>query len=379
MANPAEKLAHSPLGASSMYRWSKCPGSNKLCANIPDHTSSYAQEGTAAHEIAAQWLKTGSPPKNMDDELAEGLGFYVDAVKDDYEGSGREGAKGTLLVEHAFDLGGVFPGCYGTADAVVWNPVSRILHVHDLKWGAGIPVEVVDNPQLKYYALGALVTLGLPAKEVEMVICQPRCPHRDGPIRRWKISSTALIDFSADLIEFAKATLKAGAPLVAGEHCRFCKASATCPALHSKATSLAKLEFSPATPEYNPVELATAMEWAGKMEAWAKNVREFAYGEAKHGRPPPGWKLVDKRATRKWLDNVDENTLALATGLEPKEFLGEPKLLSPAQAEKLLPKSDKAALKIYITSESSGTKLVPEHEPGEPIKLDPASEFTKIS
>ena len=44
---------HAYLSASASHRWLACPPSAKLCANIADQTSEYAQQGTDCHELCA--------------------------------------------------------------------------------------------------------------------------------------------------------------------------------------------------------------------------------------------------------------------------------------------------------------------------------------
>lgn len=44
---------HAYLSASASHRWLACPPSAKLCANIADQTSKYAQQGTDCHELCA--------------------------------------------------------------------------------------------------------------------------------------------------------------------------------------------------------------------------------------------------------------------------------------------------------------------------------------
>jgi hypothetical protein len=115
------------------------------------------------------------------------------------------------------------------------------------------------------------------------------------------------------------------------------------------------------------------------LEAYIKQVREFAYGEAEHGRCPPGWKLVQKRATRRWRD--EHSALQLLSEkfkLSAPELCEEPKLKSPAQVEKLLAKGARGALTDLVSAESSGFTLAPESDPREPAKTDAKSEFGVI-
>ncbi len=338
-----------------MYRWKPCPGSVRLSANIESKSSSYADEGSKAHEVAAALLE-GQGLFDVDSEMLSAVQVYVDEVNQ---------AQGQRLIEHRLDLSKIYPGLYGTCDAVVFNAQNGLLSVFDYKHGAGIPVEVVEaegpNLQLSYYALGALVTCGFLAREIEIVIVQPRCPHPDGSVRRHKIDLSYMLDFADDLITSAKATEDPNAPLVPGEHCRFCPAAATCPEIHKNALELAKQEFQPAF-SYEPKSLAKTLEWLPVLESWCKNVREFAYREAEHGRCPPGWKLVQKRANRKWKHSEDEIASNLECILPDQECYWDKSLKSPAQVEKLLGKGAKEILADLITQESGGLTLAPESD-----------------
>lgn len=383
--------AHSKWGASSYSRWSAkhggCPGSVRMCEGIPSVSSEYAEEGTWAHEIGADLLEqyffakhtkanyVGTPP-----DMIPAVKVYVDFVKAEAVKSGANTKLGHILIEHRFDLSSVHPGLFGTADAVIYFPTEKKLLVADYKHGAGIAVEVEDSLQLQYYALGALLSTGLPCETVELAIIQPRCNHEDGPIRRWTFSSFDLLDFAADLAADAAATLQPDAPLNPGKHCRFCPAAAAkCPAIKQKAQAVAKLEFAADLP-YDPNMLAQALAAIPMMEAWVKKVHEFAYGEAMHGRLPPGFKIVSKRATRKWAapEETVVDFMMEATKRDEKEFFEPGKLKTPAQMEKLVSKQIGEGLRKLMVSVSSGYNLVPESDPRPAVKMDPKSDFTAI-
>lgn len=368
--------AHSHIGASSMKRWAACPGSVRLSKGMPNKSSAYAEEGTKAHEVAATYLTTGKWPTGVDPEMGEAVKLYVEEVLRHVDS--MEHTEDGFLIEHRFDLSSVYPGLFGTADAVIYDAEARILRVFDYKHGMGIPVEVEENEQLMYYGLGALLSTGYPCDEVELTIVQPRCPHSAGPIRKWKFPAIELIDFADDLAKFARRTEDSNAPLVPGEHCRFCPAAGVCPKLAEEAQAVAKVEFRNDL-SYDPKVLAKTLDMLPVLEGWIKSVREFAYGEAQHGRTPPGWKLVAKRATRRWKDE-ERVTKALAHMFGNDDDIFEKKIKSPAAVEKLLSnKQEREWLSQFVSAESSGLALAPADDPRPAIKADAKAEFTVIT
>ena len=101
----------------------------------------------------------------------------------------------------------------------------------------------------------------------------------------------------------------------------------------------------------------------------------------KAGKQWPGYKLVDKRPTRKW--NVDDHTVEkeLSTiGLAESDIYCPREVKSPAQIEKVIGKAKKNADKLAFVETlcekvSSGTKLVHESEPGDPVKRSAQEDF----
>jgi hypothetical protein len=384
---------HSKVGASSMYRWSNCPGSVALCATVPNVSSKYADEGTAAHEYAAQCLRNGwgvwnhSDADLADADMVDAVGVYLDEVR------GRMTPGAVLLVEHGFHLKQIHEACYGTADAVVWQPNIKHLHCFDYKHGAGIPVEVTGNPQLRYYALGALLTCGFNAQYVTVTIVQPRCPHPDGPVRSETFEAYDLLEWAADLREAVLRTEEPNARLVPGNHCRFCPAAAICPALSERALAVAQSEFSPSQlapadgatdlVPYDPAKLKAALDARPLLKAFITAVTEFAYREAMAGRLPPevGHKLVEKRAERQWSEPSEIGGHLLALDLGTNEIFEPLTVKSPAQVEKAIGKKAFAVIeKDHVVKRSSGYTLAPEADKRPAVRvLDAASEFASVS
>ncbi len=374
---------HSPLGASSMHRWSVCPGSIRLSANAPDYSSPYAIEGTQAHILGAHCLEfdqdplhlvggkltNGAVPFEVTQDMAEAVDVYVRYVR-------RLTTKNSVrLLEHRFDLSNVYKGCFGTGDAVVFNHPSKLLTVADYKHGAGKVVEVKGNVQLRYYGLGALMTVPWTARDVDLAIVQPRAAHPDGPIRVERIAAIDLIEFAADLVKYAKATAEPNAPLKSGDHCQFCKALPTCPEYAKKAQAVARQEFG-AVADMAPMQLAEALKLVPLIKAWCQAVDARAYADAEAGCPPVGYKLVNKRATRDWKNDGDIIEYLDMMGFEAAQMYAPRKLKSPAQLEPLV---GKGKLDKFVTKEPSGTTLVPVDDPRPEVKRPTAKdEFSVV-
>lgn len=374
---------HSHVGASGMHRWAHCPGSVRLSRKAENTSSFYAAEGTVAHAIGERILKNEPHPVTGDvveqdgfqievtDEMIEAVESYAGVVYDDMMPSD------TLMVEHHFHLKDLHEGLFGTNDACLFSRQEKKLIVYDYKHGQGVPVEAKDNPQLLYYAVGALLESGFNAEAIECVIVQPRCNHPDGPVRRWTVDAAYLLDWVGDLLDAVARTEDPDAPLNPGDYCRFCPAAGFCPELREQALAAARVDFAPEL-AYDPDELATVLDKLDLIEGWVKSVREFAYREAMHGRVPPRWKLVKKRSNRQWIDDGAAEKALLDYGMDAADIHTKPKLKSPAQIEKVIGKANKDGIAHLIHRPDKGAKLVPESEPGEPVDTSPAADFAPV-
>lgn len=358
--NSVEGLAHAKLSPSAMERWSVCPASIRLSEGIPSTTSKYAKEGTKAHEAAAFYLSNIQWPEGTDEETIGFLKVYTDYILDT-----QKSCSGELFIEKRFSLEKIVPDMFGTTDAAIYDAHAKALHIVDLKYGAGIAVEVKGNVQMRCYALGAMLSLPhLRVDKVIITIIQPRADHHEGVIRSEEIDVLALMDFASELEKFAAATKSYDAPVVSGEHCRFCPAAAICPELTKTSNELAAMDFSAAT-AYDPKTLSEVLNKLPLLSGWIDSVKEFAYSEMCAGRPIPGWKLVAKRANRSWISETKAMD-TLRTVLEEEEML-EVKFKSPAQIEKTLGTKNKKLLEPLVQSISTGTTIAPETDKREAV------------
>lgn len=408
---------HARLAPSAAERWFECPGSIRASEGVPDTSSAFADEGTAAHELAHRCSRTGFDADrfagmfvNLDlvqsmvpvtpkpigarsfevtDEMADAVQQYLDYTRELTNAHGAE-----TEYEQWTDLSwvGVEGLDGGTADFSCYNVETGVLDLVDFKYGRGVVVEPSENKQLLCYALGVVrrwANRGL--NSVRLTIVQPRASHHSGPIRTWDADVLSVFDFEDELRKAALATYEKDAPLRPGSWCKFCPAGATCSARRAHALSLAEAEFDPfdklvlaPAPEMTGEKLARVLAYAEQIEAWCRSVKEYAHAEAVHGRMPPGFKLVAKRAMRKW-KNEEEAATQLYTrfALGFDEHIYVRKMKSPAQIEQLLPgknKGERAALiENMICRESSGVVLAPDSDLRPSVQADAAGEFEEVS
>lgn len=385
-----EPSEHAELSASSAERWMTCPGSVALSAGVPNSSSKYAAEGTAAHYIAAECQKDGGSPQrwldktalvegfdiDLNEELLEAVQEFLDYILD------NEKVGDVAFVEQSITpaLKKLHPKLGGSSDRVMWRESERLVRSYDYKHGAGVAVDVVDNKQLKIYALGTLLTNSqFNAEDVELCIVQPRCDHEQGRIRTYRFKAMELLEYAADLIEAAKKTEEFGADLVPSDKaCKFCPAlrANKCPAVEQQTHALIQSDFGIVAPEsYSRDQIAEFLQMAPLVEARISAIREFAYNRAVAGEEIPGFKLVDKRATRKYGDED-----AARAALTDPAYLKEPKLKSPAQLEKQLGKKKYATLVApFVVKESSGFTLAPVSDPRPPAQVAQLEDFSVIS
>lgn len=386
---------HAELGASSARRWMNCAGSVRLCRAVPEPSQSeYAQEGSVAHMLAELCLKVGDDASRwinvlhgdgsklvVTQEMAEAVQVYLDYVRDRMAGGGE------LLIETRFDLAPLNPPSpmYGTSDACgVLREGDPQLEVIDYKHGAGVVVDPAWNEQLMYYALGAVLTLGRKVRSIRATIVQPRAGHSGGPIRSWDFGWDELVAFKRQLLEAARATEDPNALLAVGDWCRFCPALPVCPAQARNAVAVAWTEF--ATVPYEPPapetltddQLRLVLLQAENIETWLRSVRTYVQGVKERGEPRfPDWKLVLKRAVRKWVSEDAFRTWAAKAGLS-EDNITDRTVRSPAQIEVMAKRFGVVFPNDLVVKQSSGYNLVPEGDPRESVVFHPGDDFAAL-
>lgn len=342
---------HALLSPSAAGRWLLCPASVAMTAYMPEETSPYALWGTAAH-AAAESVITGRPykaPAGAEsvsfEELKEEVQQYIDFVKVETRGD-------FCMIEQRLEAPWLSAECFGTADAVILHPDE--IHVVDLKTGRVVPVTAKDNPQLAIYARSVLETFsGMfnDLNSVKMTIVQPPLNLVD----TWQITPEELIKITDDMKPAAAECVKELQEMSRKDarldclkfnpgtaQCRFCRARHTCAALARHCLTVAGVNaLYVCDPKIDNVQLAKIMWEIPMIEYWISAIQERAETELSEGRVVPGYKLVQGRAgNRTWKDPAAAASLLESCGLSKDQIYAK-KLVSPAQADKLLKKSGK--------------------------------------
>ncbi len=320
---------HALLSASSAYRWLACPPSAMKCAKLPDVSSEYARQGTDAHTLCEYKVKKalGEDVKNptedltfYNEEMEECATEYAQFVMESLASAKQYCKDPIIMVEQRLDFSKWVPGGFGTGDCVI--VADDTLMIIDFKYGLGVLVEAEKNPQMMCYALGALNLFDgiYDIKRVTMTIFQPR---------RENISTAAMS--RADLLHWADTVLKPAAELAAkgggeykaGDHCRFCKIKAICRKRAEYNLELARYDFAkPSTLEDEEIEIILSK--ADELVNWTSEVKEYALQQALGGKSWNGWKLVEGRSNRRYVNEDAVADVVEKAGYDPyeKKLLG---------------------------------------------------------
>lgn len=342
--------AHAVLSASGSHRWLVCTPSAKLEQEFPDSTSEYAEEGTLAHELAElhlreelgfiSSLKAVSELQKLKErqfysrEMEEHIKTYVDFAIERINNARARTPDALILLEQKLDFSHWVPDGFGTGDLVII--ADGWLEICDLKYGKGVPVSAVENTQMRLYALGAIHQFGdlYEIENVRMTIVQPRLDS----ISTDEITAEELLKWANEYVKpRAEMAMRGEGEFVPGEHCRFCRARYTCRARAEWNLELAKYDFR--EPELlSDDEIAVVLAKAEELQKWVADIQEYALDQAvNHGKKWPGWKLVEGRSNRKYVDEAAVAQTLLAEGYR-EDAIFEKKLLGISAMEKLLGK-----------------------------------------
>ena len=354
-------MQHSKIvGGSTAKRVIACPGSVELVAKMPPQpSSSYADEGTLLHDTIADILDGHGTPTDYLGRKHNDIVLTQDLIdrKLLVALEGLHEVDPNLEMEYAVEsrvgFGDLLPDVFGSTDLL--GRIGDRAIVLDWKFGDGVPVGAEENPQLLFYAAAAMRTPQTKwafegAKEVELIIVQPPS------VKRWVTSIDRVKAFENELVAAVKTALKPDAPLAAGDHCKWCSAKPVCPVMTGAVDRALKEQL-----DMMPVDqISHYLNQLPQIEAFLKDLQQLAHWLIEEGKTIPGWKLVNKRATRQWTNEEDAVAFLMSAGVEA---WADPKPISPAVAEKALKKAKIELPVDLVVAVSSGSTLAPESDP----------------
>lgn len=394
MNAPRDEDYHALLSPSSAHTWLACAPAIALGMDQPNKSSAYADEGTAAHTVAADCLTFEGNATDLVGEMvpgkmhqyevtpafAEAVQCYIELVRERVNAYEMAGYFVQLEVEQEVPIGHITgeEGARGTSDAVIlaFGSLDRpnIIEVIDLKFGQGVQVSAVNNPQGMLYALGAIEKFKPHEfQEVRITISQPRISTVPS---EWTISAKELDELSAYKFEPAalNALSRVGQKAFKLEEfspgekqCKFCKAKAICPALKAYTEEAMAAKFDDLEEPYgidNEImqaltldELAAVYPRLKLVEDWITAVRGRVSEALLSGEKLSGLKVVrGKRGNRSWSDAAEAETtlkgMRIKSDVMYKQVLQTPTVLEKALAESV-PRKWKKVAALIVQSEGS--------------------------
>lgn len=377
-------MAHAKYAPSSAKRVITCPPSLLLCAAEPDRESYPASEGTVAHHVSEECLRDGKTPDEffgdtinskwvsgdydedepvgpggfeieVDEEMVVGVMDYIEWVSS---------LPGDHFIESRVNISRWCPieDQFGTCDHAAAMP--RKLVVTDLKYGKGVKVFADKNYQLVLYALGFIDEWDwlYDFDEVQIRISQPRLDHKDV----WHTTKAELLEIGAYILErFTLAEHGFGEFGPSQEGCRFCKVNYKCRPLTKHLFDTNVMAFDVIEGEFeNDITFLTEEElsWHWLMKSVYENrikaIERHLHTRMSDSMEVAGLKLVEGKKTRYWKDEQEAVDFLMDFGVDPKKLRTEPKLVSPAMAEKLVPAKTRKELAAFISAKPGNPCLV---------------------
>lgn len=363
-------MQHSTVvGGSTAKRVINCPGSVALCAKMPPKPSSaYADEGTLCHTAMEAILTdaVGPDPRAVIGMTYQGIELTEDLYTRKIDPALRmfdrfcEDFDVEFVVEQRVGYPQI-PGAFGTSDILGFAHLTGSAVIWDWKFGDGVIVPAHQSDQGLFYGGAAKHTpetswIFESADDIIIAMCQPGA-NPDAP-SLWTASLNHLDKWILKLIAAVELSKKPDALLVSGDWCRWCAAKPICP----EVTGAIDRAMSVAIAGIDKAMLGALMAKADLAVEWAKSVEQLTHQVLEQGHPVHGYKLVAKRATRKWVDETTARAALKNIGLEESE-IDDTSMKSPAQVEKVLKKHKLDFPDNIVSAVSSGNTVATEDDP----------------
>lgn len=336
-------------------KWLKCPKCIELESYFENKTSSYAQEGTTAHELGElkiklhfKLIKKTEYNKHikeikslLDAEIFKEMDSYTEQYKEfvveRFNAMKKVDKDAEIFIEERLDYSYYAEGGFGTGDIVLVSETA--IEVIDLKYGKGVRVESEYNTQLMLYGLGALLLHNLldTVELLHLTVFQPRVDN----ISTFTITSEDLYEFGETVVKpKGVQALKSDGEAVPGTHCSegFCNALPRCKAFAEMNKSIHQHDMKHPSLLTNE-ELVDVIYTTGSYEKWCKSVKSYVLDEMLKGKSYEGLKLVEGKSNRTFTNEEEVEKLLLDAEYTKDDF-SETKLKSLTKIETLVGKEN---------------------------------------
>jgi hypothetical protein len=322
---------HAILAPSAASRWLVCSKSARLEESCGETQSDYADEGSLAHALGDIYIremlnmvtlisartaleKTAAWKKYYNAEMEEHCSNYAKFVVMKFNEIKAHDKHATIILEEELDISEYVPESWGHVDVGIISDYKAV--TIDLKYGKGVYVDVAENKQQMLYALGLIVFWrGIydPA-EVEMNVYQPRIEN----ISESTMNTDALMFWAEEVLKpAAQLAFDGGDNFVIGDHCKFCNFRFKCKAYSDQNLEIARYEFK--EPDaLTDDDIADILERIPVLVNWVNMIQEYALKQAvDKGKSWPGFKLVEGRSNRRYVDAAKVEKALIKAKLEP--------------------------------------------------------------
>ncbi len=309
---------HSKYPPSSAFRWLNCPASVLLSPDDIEEDTTAAKEGTLAHKIAELKLTADFWNDNKEEledcrsnplykpEMEKHTDNYLKYIDSNKSSTSK------VFVETELDLSKYMPGLFGTCDCIIYDNVLNRLDIIDFKYGFG-KVECKDNPQLMFYALGAIdfiknkfPEINLEDVTITVGIYQPRIQNINSNFINYKDLKKWLKRIKPQIDKVLNQKIERNT----GDWCKWCDRQIHCREYQHELMDCYVEDFF----SLSDLEISLNLERLADIEKLLKKLKAYAVKQIKAGHKFPGYKLheVNKKS---WKNEEAVNEIATENGL----------------------------------------------------------------
>lgn len=357
---------HYSFGGSTADRTLNCHGWRKAADALPmiDRTSAAAERGTAMHNVMEQCLLNSTT-------VLQELEKNPDHGFDDYDVGHLLAAERMVaevfahynitefacepLMRLADDIG-------GSTDIIAAGEKHCL--VLDYKFGR-MPVAADGNAQLLFYHMLAKNSPEVADlthnRDLVGVIIQPAVSFKADV---YEFLPEEVAAFEPRMMDAIKAA-RVGGEFKAGSHCSFCPNEPYCPAKQAQVKMIQRMSVE------HSESLAVALTLLPQLKSFISAAEDEALRLLKNGLPVDGYKLVHKKATRKWANENETYAALLGAEVPTAELMNPATVKSPAQIDRVL-KTYKISFdtKSLLDTTEPELTFAPEDDPRQKVVVD---------